>query len=412
MKPPAGTAPHADDRRLPRVVWATGWVSFFTDLSTEMIYGLLPAYYTATLSINVAWQGFIEGAAESIVAITKLFSGALSDRTGGRKWWMVAGYGLSTVSKPLLALAESAGAILALRSADRLGKGVRGAPRDALISLHTTQRHRGGAFGVQRAMDHAGALAGGLIAAALLALQWVTLTELFWWTAVPGGVAVLIIILFVHDRRAQEPARALRSAFSIRNAWRAQTRTMKRFVLIVALFSLGNSTDLLVLKLIHDRLIEFNWAEHHAASALPLLWAWLHVVKSIASPIGGRLSDRMNRFAVLRAGWLIYAAVYAGFALSEHPVALIVLFSVYGLYYALTESPQRAIVADLISDELHRGAAYGLLHFAIGLTVFPASVICGVLWLAWGPVAAFATGAALALLAALIIPWVTAGRAS
>ena len=393
-------------RRLPGVIWATGWVSFCTDMSTELIYGVLPAFYTATLRLNVASQGLIEGAAETIVAITKLLSGHWSDRTGGRKWWMVAGYSLSAVFKPLLTYAGSVSAVLGMRGMDRFGKGIRGAPRDALVSVHVHPAQRGRAFGVQRALDHAGALAGGLIAAAALYLEWVTVEQLFWWALLPAGVGVLIILLFVHDKPTNAaPPKEQTPALSLRQAWRVQPAAMKRFAAVMGVFSLGNSTDMLLLKLAHDQFIDGGMAENIATAALPLLWAWLHVVKSLATPWGGRLSDRVGRAPTLRAGWLVYAVVYAGFAFGTGSIMPWVLFGCYGLYYGLVEGPQRALVADLSPDPRRRGMAYGLLHAVVGLTALPASLLCGGVWLWLGVAPAFLVGGALALLAALLLPW-------
>ena len=408
----------ADDepapRQLPAVVWATGWVSFFTDMSTELIYGVLPAFYTATLRLNVVWQGLIEGAAETIVAIAKLFSGHWSDRTGGRKWWMVVGYSLSAVFKPLLTFAAGGPAALGMRGMDRLGKGIRGAPRDALVSVQVHPAQRGRAFGVQRALDHAGALMGGLVAAAVLYAEWVTVEQLFWWTLLPAGIGVLIILLFVHDRPRDasppnEQVRPDRAPLSLGKAWRVQPAAMKRFAAVMGLFSLGNSTDMLLLKLAHDQFIAGGMSSSGATAALPLLWAWLHVVKSLATPWGGRLSDRIGRAPALRAGWLVYAAVYVGFALAGGWVVPWILFGFYGLYYGLAEGPERALVSDLSPNPQTRGMAYGLLHAVVGLTALPASLLCGGLWLLFGVEAAFITGGALALLASLLLPWALGG---
>jgi MFS family permease len=404
-------------RKLPAVVWAAGWVSFFTDLATEMVYPLLPAFYTATLQLNVLWQGLIEGCAETVVAVAKLFSGHWSDRTGGRKWWMVAGYGLSTVFRPLLNLAAGGPAALAIRGAERLGKGIRGAPRDAIISVQIRPEQRGRAFGVQRALDHAGALVGGLLAAGVLWAGWASIEQLFWWTLVPGSIAVLIIVVFVHERRDDgvetstqgAHARPATAALSLGQSWQAQPTAMKRFLAVMAVFSLGNSTDMLLLKMAHDQFLEAGFAAKSANASLPLLWAWLHVVKTLAVPYGGRLSDRVGRAPTLRAGWIVYAVVYVGFAFAGGPIWPWILFGIYGLYYGLTEAPMRALVADLSADPKRRGLAYGLLHGVVGITALPASILCGGLWWWLGPIPAFITGGVLALLAAVLLTWALSG---
>lgn len=407
-------APPSDQQlppgKLPGVVWATGWVSFFADFSTEMTYAVLPAFYTVTLHLNVLWMGFIEGCAEAIVSITKLFSGHWSDRTGGRKWWMLAGYGLSAMSKPLLPLSGGGAGALALRGADRLGKGIRGAPRDALISCCIGAKQRGHAFGIQRALDHGGALAGAFVAAGLLYFGLVTVPQLFWWSLLPGVVSLAIIVFVIHETPKRIdvgdvaiPPRA--PAISLADSWRTQSPPMRRYLLVLAIFALGNSTDMLLLKLARDQWIAVGVSESNATAMLPLLWAWLHVIKSGASAWGGRLSDRIGRPRALRAGWLVYAVTYAGFALISGLVAPWVLFAVYGVYFGLVEGAERALVSDLSPNPDRRGGAYGLFHFVTGIISLPASLLCGTLWFTLGPAVAFLTGAALALIAASLLPW-------
>ena len=396
-----------DKTPLPPVVWATGWVSYLTDLSTEMIYGVLPAFYAATLHLSVAWMGLVEGFAEAVVSFTKLFSGHFSDRTGRRKLWMMAGYGLSAIAKPLLVLARGGPAVLALRGADRFGKGVRGAPRDALISRQIPADIRGRAFGVQRALDHAGALSGGLVGAALLWSGLVTLNGLFLATIVPGGLAVLAIALFVREEAPVPVANPERP--TLRQSLAAQPAPVRRLLLVLGLFALGNSTDLLLLALARARFLAAGLAPNAADALCLLLWAWLHVVKTVASPFGGRLSDRVGRAPVLRAGWLVYALVYIGFALIDSAFAPWALFLGYGVYYGLAEGTERALVADLSPDPDRRGMAYGLFHFVTGTVALPASLLCGVLWQWVGPAAAFGAGAVLALVAAALLPWALRG---
>jgi MFS family permease len=292
---------------------------------------------------------------------------------------------------------------------------VRGAPRDALLSREITPDQRGRAFGIQRAMDHGGALAGGVVGACLIYFHLATLEQLFWWTLLPGGMAVLIILLFVRERDQAVSAGASKPVLSIGASWRQQSPTVRRYLVVLGIFALGNSTDMLLLALSHERFLAANLPRERADAAVLLLWAWLHVVKSMSSPWGGRLSDRIGRLPTVCAGWFIYAVVYAGFALWASPVAPWVLFAVYGLYYGLVEGPQRALVADLSPDPDRRGMAYGLFHFVTGMAALPASLLCGGLWwwlkgVTWqgidlGPLTAFGTGAALALLAAVLLPW-------
>lgn len=403
----ASTTTTTVETPVPRIVWATGWVSFFTDLSTELIYGMLPAFYTATLHLSIVRMGLVEGAAETIVSISKLFSGHWSDRTGRRKWWMIVGYSLSTVSKPLLGLAEGGGSVLVLRGADRLGKGVRGAPRDAMLSREVPDDLRGRSFGIQRGMDHAGALAGGLLAAGLLMSQMVTMRDLFWWSALPGVAAVLIIVLFVREQKpdGSQLERTGAAPLALAAAWRAQPSKVKRYLVVVAIFALSNSTDLLLLKLAYDQFRASGLSEHIAYGLLPLLWAWLHVVKAVSSPWGGRLSDRLGRVAVIRWGWFIYALIYGGFAIWDGSIGPWVLFAVYGIYFGLVEGPERALMADLTENPDQRGMAYGLFHFVTGLCALPASLLLAGLWLAFNHRVAFGVGAGLALIAAALLAW-------
>jgi MFS family permease len=393
--------------KLPKVVWATAWVSFFADASTELIYGVLPALYLGTLSIGILGLGLIEGLAETIVSITKLYSGSLSDRSGRRKPWMLAGYALAAVSKPLIALTTSGLAIGALRAADRFGKGLRGAPRDALVADAIDEHTRGRAFGLQRGMDHAGALAGGLLAAALLAFNLVTTKQLFLLSAIPGLACVLTIVLFIHDRTPAQPREhKARPPFRLRDAWTAAPPGLRRYLAAAALFALANSSDMLLLGVCYERFVASGMPPHEAMSRLPLLWALLHVVKSLGTPIAGSLSDRVGRVPLLAASWFIYALVYTGvalFARGGHPAWSSAIFASYGFVAVLMEGPERALIADLQPDSTNRGSSYGLLHFVNGVLTLPATVIAAVLWNRLGPEYAFGAGAALALAAAVFL---------
>lgn len=387
--------------KLPTIVWATAWVSFFADASTELIYGVLPALYLGTLSIGILGLGLIEGLAETIVSITKLYSGALSDRTGKRKPWMLAGYALAAVSKPLIAFTSSGLAVGGLRAADRFGKGLRGAPRDALIADAIDDNMRGRAFGLQRGMDHAGALVGGLVAAALLALDLVTTKQLFLLSAIPGLACVLTLVFFIRDR-APAPDRKPRPPFRLRHAWTAAPPALRRYLGATGLFALANSSDMLLLGICYERFMDSGMQQHEAMSRLPLLWALLHVVKSLGTPVAGTLSDRVGRVPLLAASWFIYALVYAGvalFARGGHPAWSIAIFGCYGFVAVLMEGPERALIADLQPDSANRGSSYGLLHFVNGVLTLPATVIAAVLWKRFGPEYAFAAGSALALAA-------------
>jgi len=397
-------------RTLPAVVWATAWVSFFADVSTELIYGVLPAYYLGTLALSIVWLGFIEGFAESVVSITKLFSGHLSDRSGRRKIWMLWGYGLSALSKPVLALVGSGAGVMAARSMDRLGKGVRGAPRDALVAASVEASDRGRAFGAQRALDHAGALTGGLIAAALIALGLAGPRDLFFIAIVPGALAVGVIAVFIHEPKRTANAAVDRRSFSLRQAWRSTNPDLKSYLLPAGVFALANSSDMLLLALCHQRFVEAGFSARVALGMLPLLWALLHVVRSVGSAWGGTLSDRVGRVRLLLLAQLVYAADYllaVALALGGGVWLAWVIFGTYGLFTALAEAPQRALIADLQPIKEKRGAAFGLVHFVEGALAFPATLIAVALWKSVGPAAAFGVDAALALTAMAILGWVS-----
>jgi MFS family permease len=334
--------------------------------------------------------GVVEGAAEATAALLKVASGWLTDRWGRRKPLVVAGYGVSGAARPLVGLAGSWPVVALLRVADRVGKGLRTSPRDALIADVTPPERHGAAFGLQRAMDHAGAVGGPLVAAALLAIPAVGLRHVFLLAGIPGLVVMVILVFWVHDPERAAPAAAPTAPVQ----WRALNTDLRRLLLAVGVFALGNSTDAFLL-------LRFS-AAGVGDAAIALLWAALSAVKMGATWVGGRLSDRLGRRPMILAGWAVYAAVYLGFATASSTGVLIAIFLVYGLYYGLTEPVERAWVAGLAGAQV-RGTAFGAYHGVIGLAALPASVIFGALYVAFGPGAAFGTGAALAGIAALLL---------
>jgi MFS family permease len=384
-------------RGLPSAVIALGVVSFFTDVSSEMIYPLLPLFLTAVLGAGPAALGVIEGVAESAAALLKAVSGRWSDRARRRKPLILAGYCLAGVVRPLIGLAGSWPAVLGLRFADRIGKGLRTSPRDALIADVTPVERRGEAFGVQRAFDHAGAVVGPLIAAALLGWAALSLRAVFLLAAIPAVVVIAVLLFAVHEPPRPTPAAAPDG--------RANSEPFgARFGLLlgaVVVFTLGNSTDAFLLLRLADAGV--------APARVALLWSAFHVVKAAATWLGGRLSDRLGRRPMVMAGWLLYAAVYLAFATVSRPTTLVVVFLAYGLYFGLTEPVERAWVVDLAPPS-RRGAALGLYHGAVGLAALPASVLFGLLWQRFGAPVAFSFGAAAALAATLLLLGVPAAR--
>ncbi len=375
--------------RLPRNVIALGVVSLLTDFSSDMIYPLLPVFLTATLGAGPAALGIIEGVAEATASLLKLFSGAWSDRAGKKKPLVVAGYLLSSVARPLVGFASAWGHVLAVRFSDRIGKGIRSSPRDALIAASVSAEDRGRAYGLHRAMDHLGAVFGPLAAFLLLAGAGLSYRSVFFLAAVPGAVAVASLLLFVRDAgtQAARPGGGLALTRDLPPAFR-------RYLLIVSLFTLGNASDSFLILRAVDSGVPAAW--------VPLLWGAFHVVKSSFSTHAGILSDRWSRKHLIIAGWIVYAATYMLWGIVEGPAWMVALFLVYGLYAAATEGTERAFVADFVPQE-RRGTAFGWFHLAVGLSALPASVLFGVLWGAYGPRAAFGVSAGLAVSASVLL---------
>ena len=380
--------PNKNPKRDPsrRSVIALGWVSFLTDMSSDMIYPLLPAFLTKSLGAGPAAVGLIEGLAETTASLTKIGSGIWSDRVRRRKPIVVLGYVIAAIARPLVGFARLWSQVLAIRFTDRVGKGIRTSPRDALLADIVPGDRRGRAFGLQRAMDNAGAVVGPLLAALLLKLAFVDERGVFLLAAVPGFAAIVVLLVAVPDTarraevvRAPSPARGKLPA------------TFWRVVAIFAFFTLANSTDAFLLLRAQDAGV--------ALWQIPLLWSFFHAVKSATGVPGGALADRAGRVPAITLGWLVYCLAYAGFAFVSRPLAVWGLFAFYALFFGLTEGSERAFVADLVPEEL-RGRAYGAFHAAIGFTALPASVIFGVLWKQFGARTAFLTGAAVALAAA------------
>lgn len=376
-------------KRLPATVWALGWVSFFTDVSTEIIYPLLPLFLTTTLGASMAFVGVIEGIAESTASLLKIASGWWSDKVRRRKPLMIAGYGLSSLSRPLIALAATGWAVLGARFLDRIGKGLRSSPRDALLAASVDRDQRGAAFGVQRMMDNAGAVVGPLIAWVLLGWFTEDFRVIFWIAAVPMLAAMLVLIFGAKEQREIDP---LPARDRVPAAPFAMTGPFKNYLGAVLLFTLGNSSDAFLLL----RAQAFGVP----ASSLPLLWMVLNLVKSVSSYAAGVLSDRIGRRKLIVGGWCLYAVVYACFGLASEAWHIWGLFLIYGVFFGMTESAERALVADFFPDA-QRGRAFGAFNFVTGLGALPASLLMGWLWTVFGPFAAFGTGAAFALAAVL-----------
>jgi len=395
------TPPHKGSvRDLPRNVWAVSLTSFFMDISSEMVINLLPLFLASVLGVKTNIIGIIEGVAEATASLLKLFSGWFSDRLGARKWLAVTGYGISALAKPFFYFANTWGAVAGARWGDRVGKGVRTAPRDALVADSIGEHQRGLAFGFHRAADTAGAVVGLLIA---LAIVWfaqsgdVVLAEHTFRTVVlvsliPAALAVLSLAIGAKEVTVAGKREAPRFAF------KSLGRPFMIFMLIVAIFDLGNSSDaFLVLRAQERGLSVFG--------VLGMLVTFNLVYTLISTPAGS-LSDRIGRRKLIIGGWLAYAIIYLGFGLARTGWHVWTLYALYGVYYGMAYGTAKALVADLVPMEL-RGTAYGTYNAVLGILDFPASVIAGVLWqgaFGWsgfGASAPFLFGAALALVAAV-----------
>ncbi|MBI3994626.1 MAG: MFS transporter [Nitrospirae bacterium] len=371
-----------------------GVVSFFNDAASEMIYPLLPLFLATVLGAGPAALGIIEGIAESTASFLKLASGFISDRVHRRKNWVVGGYILSNAARPLIGLTTIWTGVLALRFIDRIGKGVRTSPRDALIAESTPFEFRGKAFGFHRAADHAGAVVGPLIATLLLAVFMLDLKTVFLLSVIPGLITVAVLLIGVREIPIETRPAARHEPLKIRRAWREMPIPLRRFVRVLFLFTLGNSTDAFLLLKAQQLGV--------SVALIPVLWTALHIVKMGSSLPGGIASDRWGRKGVIVTGWMVYALTYAGFAIADAAWQAWALFAVYGLYFGLTEGAEKALIADLAPAHL-RGSAFGLYHLMIGIGALPASLLFGWVWQVYGDAAAFSMGAFLALTAALLL---------
>jgi MFS family permease len=426
---------NASKNSIPRNVIVLGIVSLFTDVATEMIYPLLPLFIT-TLGSGAIMLGIIEGIAETTASLLKLVSGVISDRLGKRKMLVVIGYAISSFARPLTGIVTSAWQIVFIRTTDRIGKGIRTSPRDALIASSVNENIRGKAYGFHRAMDHSGAVLGPILCIATLALLILVfnfrelstiLRATFLLTIIPGALAVLTLVLFV-----KENTDGLTIGKKISFSLRAFDSNFKTYLFIAALFTLGNSSDAFMLFRIQEAMQNSStlhsiimsipllnamitrFGDTHIQTQfanvlfLPIIWSFFHIIKVIFSTPLGSLSDRVGRKVVINIGWGIYALVYIGFAMldrlpeSWQIVATFILFTFYAVYYAFTEGAERAFVADTVAPHL-RGSAFGLFNFAIGIAALPASVLFGIIYDAFGAATAFGSGAAISFISMMLL---------
>jgi MFS family permease len=366
-----------------------GLVSLFTDISSEMIYPLIPIYLTVVLGASPAVLGLIEGIAESLASLLKIFSGRISDRVNKRRPLAIAGYGFSAIGKVLFVVASSWPGILWARVSDRFGKGVRTAPRDALIVESCDSANRGKAFGLHRAMDTAGAVVGIVGAYWLFTNYQGNYHFVFWLSVIPAVLGVLLLFFVKEVKKGKQDA-AKKLAFS----WKFLDSRLKYFIIVSFLFNLGNSSNqFLLLKAGH-----FGFS----AAQVILLYLCMNLTYMLIAYPAGRLSDRIGRRAILVSGYLLYGFVYIGFAVAKSSWAYIGLFAIYGLYTGMTEGIEKALLADL-APEKQKASVYGLHAFACGVAFFPASVLAGLLWSWLGSAAPFWFGGFTGIAAAIAL---------
>jgi MFS family permease len=385
-------------QRIPALVIALGITSMLTDMSSEMIYPLLPAFLTQVLGASPAVIGLIEGLAESTSSLVKVLSGSMADRIPRRKPLVVTGYAIAGAVRPLVAFASSWPMVLVIRFFDRIGKGIRSAPRDALLADATPPSIRGSAYGMQRALDHVGAVVGPVAASFFTGILALEYRSVFLIAAIPSLVAIAVLVFFVNEPARKtntiESSAPRKTLKSLTVDWKELPAKLKLFLVALFIFTMGNSTDAFLLLQLHRSGVP--------VSAAALVWAGLHLVKVMATWQGGKLADRFSPRKLMLAGWIWYAAVYLGFAFTDEPVWVLLLFGLYGIHFGFAEPAERALVAHLAPQHL-RGTAFGLFHFIIGIAALPASILFGWIFQTFSPGTAFATGAALAIAASLVI---------
>jgi len=373
----------------PAVIFL-GIASLLNDLSSEILYPLLPIFLTTYLGASVASVGIIEGIAETTASLLKLYSGYLSDKIGKKKALTVIGYSISNLTRPLIGLVNSWALVLLFRFTDRVGKGIRTSPRDAIVASVSDESTRGKAFGFHRSMDNLGSLLGALTGFLLLKVAGLDIRTIFLLVLIPGILAVLSVVLGVKnvDKGIPDSNKKISLSFKPFDA------KFKKYILILGLFTLGNSSDAFLLL----KAKECGLADAY----IPLVWMALSLIRTVFSTPAGMLSDRVSRKRIIVVGWSIYSIVYILFAYSTKVWHIWVLFCIYGFYYALTEGVEKALVADMVREEL-RGTAYGIYNFVVGIVALPSSVICGFLWQRFGSIYALGFGALLAFAASVLL---------
>jgi MFS family permease len=417
--------------KIPPGIWVLGFASFLTDISSEMIYPLLPLFLTQVLGAGMASLGLIEGIAEATAGLSKIYAGVLTDRLKTRKPLILLGYGLSGVMRPLIGLAISWWMVLFFRFVDRVGKGIRTAPRDALIADMAESSQRGTAYGIHRAMDHAGSIGGALAASFLLTVLGFKLRTVFLMAAVPAAMTMVVLWFGINEEQINGRKKTISSpppqvtkanglgtdsrgqssdpgetSFSpppfpslktLAAHFRAIDPSYRRLLICLYVFTLGDVSDAFLLMHLHSVGVP--------AATIPLLWMLLHVVKMSSSALGGRFGDLLGHRQMIFCGWFYVSCIYGMFGMTRDLTITIALFVAYGLYFGFTEPSERALVANMSREE-ERGISFGLLHFTVAMAVLPAGLIFGTLWQVLGERTAFLISAGVTMVAALSLLWV------
>lgn len=377
-------------------IYFTGLISLFMDISSEMIYPLVPLFLSTVLGVNKSVIGLIEGIAEATASILKIFSGWLSDKTGSRKWLMTIGYGISTLSRPLTATATSWQHILTARFTDRFGKGLRTAPRDAIIAESADKAFLGRAFSLHRSMDTIGAAIGPALAFLFLRLSSNNYRMVFWLSMIPGIIAVFLIVFFITEKKKSGTPHIEKPKLTFKLFdWK-----FRFFILLVTIFALGNSSDVFLILRAQQLGI--------STGMIPVLYLFFNLVYSISAIPAGIAADRFGKKRVILAGFILFAAAYYGFAVAADSTFIWPLFALYGIFMGLTEGIQKAFLSTIIPGDF-KATAFGVYNMAVGIAVFPASLVGGWLWDKVSPSATFYYGTITALLsAALFIAFIAA----
>jgi MFS family permease len=378
--------------KISRSVWILGFVSLLTDISSKMIDAILPLFLVSVLQANLLTVGYIEGIAESTASILKIFSGALSDRIGKRKQLAVLGYGLSTFVKPLFAVATSPVWVLAARFGDRVGKGIRVAPRDAIVADVTKPENRGAAYGLRQSLDTIGAFTGPIVAVILMSVSGQNYRLVFWIALIPGILAVILLAGGIVE--PQTPIIQPRKNPLSRDGLKSLGKRYWWLVAVALIFNLGNSSDAFLLLRAKEIGI--------APELVPLSLVVMNLTYCLSAYPMGLLSDRIGKLRLLATGFLLYALTYLGFAFVNQNWQMWVLLALYGVYQGMTKGALLALVADRVPPNL-RGTGFGMMNLVTGAALLPASILAGTLWQLVSPQATFLAGSGFAVIAIALL---------